>query len=100
MMRARKSNIYFFYAVLSLACLALMFVHAHQQGQRALPALRQKAELVKNLQLTDLCLFTDARYSRNPSMGDFHAAFQDSPMVMEHFPSGTILPPPPHLSAP
>ena len=53
--------------------------------------------LVERLELTDLCLFTDARYARNPAMADHHTPFQDSPMAIEHFPSGTVVLPPPHL---
>ena len=53
--------------------------------------------LVERLELTDLCLFTDARYARHPSMADLHTPFQDSPMSAEHFPSGTLILPPPHL---
>jgi len=52
---------------------------------------------VQRLGLTDLCLFTDARYARHPSMADLHTPFQDSPMAVEHFPSGTVILPPPHL---
>jgi hypothetical protein len=52
---------------------------------------------VKQLELTDLCLFTDARYTRHPSMADMHSAFQDLPMAFEHFPSGSLIAPPPHL---
>ena len=49
------------------------------------------------LGLTDLCLFTEARYTRHPSMADRGTAFQDHPMSLEHFPSGAIVPVPPHL---
>jgi hypothetical protein len=47
--------------------------------------------------LTDLCLFTEARYTRHPSQADFHAPFQDSPLALEYFPSGSLMPPPPAL---
>ena len=47
--------------------------------------------------LTDLCLFTDARYTRHPSLADPHSPFQDAPLALEHFPSGALLPPPDHL---
>ena len=49
------------------------------------------------LTLTDLCLFTEARYTRHPSMTDLNTPFQDHPMSLEHFPSGAIMAPPPHL---
>jgi len=50
--------------------------------------------MVQQLQLTDLCLFTEARYTRHPSMADLHSAFQDHPLALEHFPSGSLTPPP------
>jgi hypothetical protein len=49
--------------------------------------------------LTDLCLFTDARYTRHPSLADRHSPFQDYPLALEHFPSGSLIPPPEHLAA-
>ncbi|PKN64691.1 MAG: hypothetical protein CVU57_13880 [Deltaproteobacteria bacterium HGW-Deltaproteobacteria-15] len=56
----------------------------------------QKRE-VRELQLTDICLFTGARYARHLSQADLHSAFQDHPMAMEHFPSGSLVLPPQHL---
>jgi hypothetical protein len=50
--------------------------------------------MVQNLRLTDLCLFTEARYTRHPSMADLHSAFQDHPLSLEHFPSGSLTTPP------
>ena len=48
---------------------------------------------------TDPCLFTDARYTRHPSLADRHSPFQDYPLALEHFPSGSLIPPPAHLAA-
>ncbi|MDO9224681.1 MAG: hypothetical protein Q8M09_07650 [Pseudomonadota bacterium] len=45
-------------------------------------------------QLTDPALFTEARYARHASQADRHAAFQDHPMALEHFPAGSLMPPP------
>jgi hypothetical protein len=58
-----------------------------------------KRQLVGELGLTDLCLVTEARYTRHLSLADRHAPFQDHPMALEHFPSGAFLSPPPHLTA-
>jgi len=52
------------------------------------------AEAVGALQLTDLCLFTEARYARHLSQSDLHSAFQDHPMSVEHFPAGSLTRPP------
>jgi len=48
---------------------------------------------------TDPALFTDARYTRHPSLADRHSAFQDYPLALEHFPSGSLVPPPAHLGS-
>lgn len=52
---------------------------------------------VNKLCLTDPALFTEASYIRHLSMADRHAAFQDHPTSLEHFPSGTLIQPPVHL---
>lgn len=56
--------------------------------------------LVRELGLTDLSLFTEARYTRHPSQADRHSALQDHPAALDHFPTGTLLPPPPSVTAP
>jgi len=96
-MLARKSDSYFFFTVILLALLGLMFAHASFKRRANLTFLREKSELVKRLELTDLCLFTDARYTRHPSMADLNTPFQDYPLSFEHFPSGSLITPPPHL---
>ncbi len=96
-MPTRKSTIFFVLVGLGVAAFALMAAHAHDRSAQAQAAWSEKARLVERLELTDLCLFTDARYARHPSMADRHTPFQDSPMAMEHFPSGTLILTPPHL---
>lgn len=73
--------------------LALLMLHASlsQTAQQAL--LEHKTALVKNLRLTDLCLFTEARYTRHLSQADLNTAFQDHPLSLEHFPSGSFTQP-------
>lgn len=56
--------------------------------------LHRQAQLVAKLDLTDLCLFTEARYTRHLSQADLFSAFQDHPMSLEHFPSGSLTLPP------
>ncbi|MBI5102481.1 MAG: hypothetical protein HZB33_11690 [Nitrospirae bacterium] len=75
----------------------MMFIHAAYQRNAARPRLAVKMEMVRTLGLTDLSLFTEARYTRHPSMTDLNTPFQDYPMSLEHFPSGALVLPPPHL---
>jgi hypothetical protein len=96
-MSLKKSDV-FLCVIFIVCCLfAVMFVHASLTTKSALPSLREKIRMVRALELTDICLFTDARYTRHPSMADLHSPFQDHPMSFEHFPSGTLITPPPHL---
>jgi hypothetical protein len=80
-------------------CLRLRFVSlvaasfadaAWLRQQRAAAHLRM-GQLVVQLQLTDLCLFTEARYTRHLSQADLHSAFQDHPLGLEHFPTGSLV---------
>ena len=61
---------------------------------------RSGQSLVQELGLSDLSLFTEARYTRHPSQADRHSPFQDHPAALEHFPTGLLLAPPPHLAEP
>ncbi len=82
--------------VLAVATL-LTLVHAGLGRDAAEPRLAATATLVRDLGLTDLALFTEARYTRHLSQADLHSAFQDHPLAFEHFPSGALAGPPPHL---
>ena len=74
-----------------------MFVHAFFKREAEAKFIQEKSEMVRMLGLTDLCLFTEASYTRHLSQADLHTPFQDSPMSFEHFPSGSIAAPPPSL---
>ena len=79
------------------AGLLLFVVHPWAAGPRYHRIRLERQTLVRELGLTDLCLFTEARYTRHPSQADLHSAFQDHPLALEHFPSGAMMPPPPAL---
>jgi hypothetical protein len=74
-----------------------MLIHAGWIRSDRKAELERKREFVEQVGVTDLCIFTDARYARHPSMADLHTPFQDYPLSFEHFPSGSILSVPPHL---
>jgi hypothetical protein len=96
----RKSSILFLVITVQAALLAAAMVHAGITRVRSGPAVHEMTNMVERLQLTDLCLFTEARYTRHPTQADRHAAFQDHPMSLEHFPSGSLLGPPAALREP
>jgi hypothetical protein len=76
------------------ALLGLCFLHAGRAGAAARPAVARRAATVKALGLTDLCLFTDASYTRHLALADGHAPFQEHPACLEHFPAGSLAGPP------
>jgi hypothetical protein len=90
----RKSSFFFLYIFIQTLLLGGLFTHAFYKQESDESHLQEKVKLVQRLGLTDLCLFTEASYTRHLSLADFHTAFQNSPMALEHFPSGSLLPHP------
>jgi hypothetical protein len=99
-MRQRKSTLFLVFLTAEMIFAAGLFFHAARERKASLPLLQERAGVVRRLALTDPALFTDARYSRHPSMADWSTPFQDYPGSLEHFPSGSLLMPPPHLASP
>jgi hypothetical protein len=66
-------------------------LHRRAAGREEVQAMQS---MVRRLGLTDLSLFVEARYARHPSQADRFAPFQDHPTSLEHFPSGSLVPPP------
>ena len=91
-MRPSSAYLLFLAALLLLAEAAA--VHARWERIRGTPILEEQAAVVGRLGLTDLCLFTEARYTRHPSQADRFSPFQDHPHALEHFPSGSLVAPP------
>ncbi|HCE67831.1 MAG TPA: hypothetical protein DER40_10025 [Geobacter sp.] len=96
-MTLRASTIFATYTALGLLLLAVIVIDSSSRSVTDRQQLEERRTLVKSLSLTDLVLFTDARYTRHPSMADRHTPFQDYPLSLEHFPSGSLIPPPPHV---
>ena len=90
----RPSTFFLAITALNIMLFSLLMLHARTKPAEALAIQSSCAELVEELLLTDLCLFTEARYTRNPAMADLHSPFQDHPLSLEHFPSGSLVMPP------
>lgn len=90
-----KHRIFIGVTLLEVICLGLLLLAGQAQvatiSGRELPQLQA---LVSSLQLTDLAIWTEARYSRHPSQADHFTPFQDFPSALEHFPAGSIIAPP------
>jgi hypothetical protein len=93
----RKSNVFLIFLLAGILLVCLMFIHAAVRQHADMPLVRERGEIVRVLGISDLCLFTEARYTRHPSLADLNTPFQDHPMSLEHFPSGSIITVPPHL---
>ncbi len=96
----RPSTVFILLIATGTTLLLLMGIHARSSQTTRKAELQERAQLVRRLQLTDLCLFTEARYTRHPAMADLHAPFQDHPTALEHFPSGSLVTPPATLQRP
>lgn len=79
---------------LAAAGFALTCVDAARLRAASTASVAATAALVAQLGLTDLALFTEARYTRHPTQADLQSAFQDHPGALEHFPTGSLVPPP------
>lgn len=69
-------------------------LHAALSAGATTARLDREGAIVRALGLTDPALFTEARYTRNPTLADLNTPFQDHPMALDHFPSGAIVPAP------
>jgi len=96
-MARRRSTIYLGTTAGLILVLGWIFLHASGVVRASGPLFVRKTALVRQLELTDLCLFTEASYTRHLSMTDPSTPFQDAPMSLEHFPTGALVEPPPHL---
>jgi hypothetical protein len=90
----RNSDIFFIFIGACLVLCAAAPIHAIVSRKAAFESMDRRAKMVRSLELTDLCLCTEARYTRHPSQADWHTPFQDYPMSLEHFPTGSIIGPP------
>ncbi len=90
----RRSLQFLLFTAGSLTLFLLLPLHARYAQYLSGRETKQQALQLRNLHVTDLCLSTEARYTRHPAMADSHAPFQDHPMALEHFPSGSLILPP------
>jgi len=97
MILQRKSDVFFCSLLLGVLLICLMVADAAISRRLDRDGVQERRAIVRVLALTDLCLTTEARYTRHPSMADLHTPFQEHPLSLDHFPAGALMPPPPHL---
>jgi hypothetical protein len=93
----RRSNLFLLFLAASLLCFFLALAHALVRKEMDRSFTSFNRSIVKRYELTDLCLFTEARYARHPSQTDLYSAFQDHPVALEHFPAGSMAGIPPQV---
>lgn len=84
----------FFICLLALQMLTLtiLIVAGHPLVDQNVPERICNRKLVQVFELTDLSLWTGARYTRHLSQADRFSAFQDGMGALERFPEGALTP--------
>lgn len=87
-----KARVFVALTVIQVVALAGLLMWSRSVANtRQVEEIPRKQELVERLELTDLAIWTEARYTRHPSQADFFAPFQDGPSSLEHFPAGSVV---------
>ncbi|VAW41519.1 hypothetical protein MNBD_DELTA03-1145 [hydrothermal vent metagenome] len=84
----------FFYIVGMLLVIDLVMYAWNVHNERLAADGSRAAIVTAALGLTDLCLATEARYTRHPVLADGVVPFMDYPGEIEHFPTGSFWAPP------
>lgn len=90
----RKSLVFFLFILICLVTILFLGITSRLSVSKFLNESSQLVETASALKLTDIFFSNDARYTRNLSQADLFSAFQDYPGSIEHFPSGSVMPPP------
>jgi len=93
----RPSLILFIFLLLLTTIDGLLYYHSREMGKEINDERAVQAVAVAGLGLTDLCVATEARYTRHPAVSDPVAPFMDHPGAIEHFPTGSVWSPPTNL---
>ncbi|MBU0484444.1 MAG: hypothetical protein KKB30_08020 [Proteobacteria bacterium] len=90
----RPSKVLFIVVLFLVFVDAGLYLHARDQQKRYASSLEAIKIATAVLGLTDLCVSTEARYTRHPAVSDPIVPFMDHPGAIEHFPSGSFWAPP------
>ncbi len=86
----RPSHILFVFLLLLICIDAALYLHGKRLAHDLKDDQAIQAIAVAGLGLTDLCIATEARYTRHPAVSDPIAPFMDHPGAIEHFPTGSF----------
>ena len=90
----KKYRLFIGIVVIELTILLGLLMHGNFSSKAKKAELNALRLLTQELRLTDLSIWTEARYTRHPSQADWFSPFQDYPSSVEHFPAGSIIAPP------
>jgi len=88
-----KHKIFIGLILLEMAVISILLLSGEVVIRSKQPEREAKRNIVGRLMLTDFALWTEARYTRNPSQAALFTPFQDFPSAIEHFPAGSIMAP-------
>jgi hypothetical protein len=86
----RPSHILLIFLLLLVVIDATLYLHARRLALDLKDDQAIQAIAVAGLGITDLCVATEARYTRHPAVTDPMAPFMDHPGAIEHFPTGSF----------
>ena len=86
----RPSHKLFIFILLLMLVDGILYLHAKRLDNDLKSDRVLQKIAVAGLGLTDLCVATEARYTRHPAVSDPMAPFMDHPGAIEHFPTGSF----------
>jgi len=86
----RPARLLLYLILVIMASDLVMIFLMHSQLKTVAKEHDDIAIVVASLGLTDLCISTEARYTRHPALTDYVVPFMDYPGEMEHFPTGSF----------
>jgi hypothetical protein len=90
----RRHHCFLALTLLEVLLFGGLLLHGRAAAQaRTVSELPRLRRLAAALELTDLSLWSEARYTRHPSQADLFTPFQDFPGAPEHFPAGSVVGP-------
>ena len=86
----RPSHILLVIILFFLILDSVLYLHASRLRETLRSDYAVQAIAVAGLGLSDLCVATEARYTRHPAVSDAMVPFMDHPGAIEHFPTGSF----------